>query len=370
MSPQDASEDGQQSWTVKEFAAELARFKRDCGDPSLRRLETLSKETKRLPRSTIGDALGGERLPPIAVVLQIVQLCLRAAHEDRLKIQGNRLDGSWWHQRWSETQLLNRLSAFSGPPAHRLAPQQAANYSATSLIEEVGPTTDSATANLGFWVKEKATWMLLGQQLRNLRINADTTLTETARRLEISEDHLSILEAGKACAGRRVVAFYETYFHGAGLAWGLYEDALATSRPSQRQIDGPAPQYPIFGDASEFVADVTVPDGTMMPPLQKFDKIWRIRNSGSVPWKGRWLARRGAVTGLGLPTSPERVPIPDTLPGQEVELTVPMTSQPLAGSSQAHFKMVDDHGWEYLPQPQYLVGVVVTIVVAYDAPGF
>ncbi|XP_058093714.1 protein NBR1 homolog [Magnolia sinica] len=35
---------------------------------------------------------------------------------------------------------------------------------------------------------------------------------------------------------------------------------------------------------SSFVQDVTVLDGTLMPPLTPFTKIWRMRNSGTVVW--------------------------------------------------------------------------------------
>jgi hypothetical protein len=39
-----------------------------------------------------------------------------------------------------------------------------------------------------------------------------------------------------------------------------------------------------------------------------------------------------------------------------------MRAQPLAGASQAHWKMVDDDGWEYFPD-RYSLGLVVSIVV-------
>jgi hypothetical protein len=97
------------------------------------------------------------------------------------------------------------------------------------------------------------------------------------------------------------------------------------------------------------VADVTVPDGTVMPPYFQFEKIWLVRNSGTVPWVGRWLARRGAPGGHGIPLSRHRVPIPDTQPGHEVDIAVMVQSQPLAGASQIHWKMVDNDDWEHFP---------------------
>lgn len=35
---------------------------------------------------------------------------------------------------------------------------------------------------------------------------------------------------------------------------------------------------------SKFVADVTIPDGTVLKPYQKFYKVWRVQNTGTCPW--------------------------------------------------------------------------------------
>ncbi|MDO3175899.1 NBR1-Ig-like domain-containing protein [Mycobacteroides abscessus] len=206
----------------------------------------------------------------------------------------------------------------------------------------------------------------LGQQLGYLRKARGMTLTEAARRAGASVSHLSNVEHGRDRPSTHIVAFYEEEFHGDGQAWGLYDALVTANRPRQRRSIVDDRRYPIPGDESTFVADITVPDGTVMPPYHKFDKIWRIRNSGSVPWTGRWLARRGAPAGHGVPASPYRVRIPDTQPGEEVDIGVPVQSQPLAGASQVHWKMVDDDDREYFPQ--YPLGVVLSIVVDADAP--
>lgn len=204
--------------------------------------------------------------------------------------------------------------------------------------------------------------LALGQQLRYLRKANGMAQAEAARRIGVSQGHLANVEKGRDPASHRIVAFYEAEFGGNGQAWSLYAAMQTEIRPPQRQPLGDRPKYPIPGDASTFVADVTIPDGTIMAPYQWFEKTWRIRNSGTVPWVGRWLARRGAPTGHGVPTSAARVPIPDTEPGEEVDITVPVRAQPLAGASQAHWKMVDDDGWEYFPD-RYSLGLVLSIVV-------
>jgi transcriptional regulator with XRE-family HTH domain len=207
----------------------------------------------------------------------------------------------------------------------------------------------------------------LGQQLRYLRKAAGVTLTDAAKRLGASTSHLSNVEHGRDRPGSDIVAFYDEQFHGDNQAWGLYIAAVTADRPRQRRSLEDEPPYSIPGDAVAFVADISVPDGTVMPPYFEFEKIWRIRNSGTVPWVGRWLARRGAASGHGVPRSPSRVPIPDTQPGEEVDIRTPVRSQPLAGSSQGHWKMVDDRGRKYFPD-RYPLGLVLSIVVEEDAP--
>lgn len=210
--------------------------------------------------------------------------------------------------------------------------------------------------------RQDAAIQALGQQLRYLRKVAGVSMTATAAQIGVSKGHLSNIELGRDRPSGKIVGFYEEQFEGNGQAWGLYEALVTESRAPQRFPRSQQPNYPIPGDASTFVADITIPDGSLMAPYQQFEKVWRIRNSGTVLWKGRWLARRGAPTGHGIPTSPPKVPIPDTKPGEEVNITVPMRAQPLEGASQVHWKMVDAQGWEYFPG-SYPLGLVVGIVV-------
>ncbi len=202
----------------------------------------------------------------------------------------------------------------------------------------------------------------VAQQLRYLRKASGMTQAEAARRIGVSATHLNNVEKGRDRPSAAIVRFYEDQFHGEGQAWGLYQALVTESRLPQRLLPDKRPNYPIPGDASTFVADVTIPDGTIMAPYQEFEKTWRVCNSGTVPWIGRWLARRGAPSGHGVPTSPARVRIADTQPGEEIDITVPVRAQPLAGASQAHWKMVDENGWEYFPD-RYMLGLVLSIVV-------
>jgi hypothetical protein len=137
--------------------------------------------------------------------------------------------------------------------------------------------------------------------------------------------------------GWELVAFYEERFNADGQLWAVYIETVAGPRPRQRSGEAKRSGYPLPGDASTFVADIT-PDGTVMPPGFRFEKIWRIQNSGTVPWAGRWLRRLGPPAGLGIPSSPLQVPIATTMPGETVDITVPMRAHNLAGTAEVHWK--------------------------------
>jgi len=102
-------------------------------------------------------------------------------------------------------------------------------------------------------------------------------------------------------------------------------------------------------DDSRFIADVTIPDGTAVRAKHTFVKTWEIENSGLVPWQGRFLQRQGLLQGPGLCTSVPRVPIPTTLPGHDVKISVTFTAPSLPGSCRVDWKMTDKAGQPYFP---------------------
>ena len=202
----------------------------------------------------------------------------------------------------------------------------------------------------------------LGRQLRLSRELNGVTLSEVAQRLGKSLGHMSNVENGRDSAGWDIIAVYEELFHADGELWAAYVEDQTGPRPPQRKSIVDRPIYPIPGDQSTFIADVTVPDGSVVPPNFIFEKSWLIQNSGTVPWIGRRLARDGSAGGYGIPHSPAWVDIADTMPGEEVEIVVPVRSQPLEGTSHARWKMIDADGWKFFPS-RYPFGLFMTIVV-------
>jgi transcriptional regulator with XRE-family HTH domain len=207
---------------------------------------------------------------------------------------------------------------------------------------------------------------ILGALMRELRRADGMSLTATAQAAGTDKGHLSHVERGRDRPSRELVAFYEERFNADGQLWSAFVEVVAGTRPRQRSGQAVAGRYPLPGDVSTFVADIT-PDAVIMPPGFHFEKIWRLQNSGTVPWAGRWLRRIGAPAGLGIPSSPLQVEIAATMPGQMVDIVVPMRAHNQAGTAEVHWKMVDDDGYEFFPD-RYPEGIFTTVIVRDGAP--
>ncbi|WP_051728744.1 NBR1-Ig-like domain-containing protein [Amycolatopsis sp. VC5-11] len=146
---------------------------------------------------------------------------------------------------------------------------------------------------------------------------------------------------------------------------GLVAAVVVLATPSARDKEAAAPHYPLPGDSSGFggdglPGDVTFPDGAKARYGQTFTKIWRLKNTGSVPWRSRFLQVAGGTTVLC--PSPPRVPVPDAEPGQLVEVSVPVTP---TGTGVCHvlWKMVDERGALVFPDR---TGIFYQVTVAVE----
>jgi len=214
----------------------------------------------------------------------------------------------------------------------------------------------------------EAAMLTLGELMRRVREAAGVGLSEVARAAGVDKGHLSHVEHGRDRPSWNLVAYYEESFDGDGQLWSAYVEVCTAPRARvHSRAPGEPPRYPLPGDRSEFVDDVTIPDGTVMPPDFIFEKVWRLRNAGTVPWTRRLLARDGAASGHGIPHSPSRVSIPDTAPGELVDIAVPLRAHPIPGTAQVRWKMVDEDGYEFFPD-RYRYGILLTIVVREGAP--
>ncbi len=108
-------------------------------------------------------------------------------------------------------------------------------------------------------------------------------------------------------------------------------------------------------DSLTFVADVTVPDGTVMSPGQDFVKTWRVKNTGACPWgAGYVLAYAGYTTQM----SGQFVPLTEVVqPGEEVEISVQFKAPDQVGEYVSAWTMKNPQGKTF-PQIVYVKIIV------------
>jgi hypothetical protein len=91
-------------------------------------------------------------------------------------------------------------------------------------------------------------------------------------------------------------------------------------------------EWQALGDTDPVQVRLTGRQGTVV--------ALRLRNTGHVPWRDRLLWRLGAgVTSL-LPMTPSLLVLPDTAPGEDCEILVPLRGASLVGVADVNFVMV------------------------------
>ncbi len=103
---------------------------------------------------------------------------------------------------------------------------------------------------------------------------------------------------------------------------------------------------------SAFVTDVTVPDNTVFEPGEQFDKVWRLRNSGSCPWDEGYKLAFVYGDQMGAPASQ---PVSAAAPGDTADIGVTMQAPQVDGTYAGYWQMQDSSG-----QP---LGQKVTVVI-------
>jgi uncharacterized protein YkwD len=82
-------------------------------------------------------------------------------------------------------------------------------------------------------------------------------------------------------------------------------------------------------DKAAFVADVTIPDDTLLPMKAAFTKTWRFKNVGTCAWGAGYQVVFAGGQILGAPPS---LPLPAALPGAYVDVSVKMQTPAQGGS--------------------------------------
>jgi len=240
------------------FAFDLRALRRAGGGVSYRELA----KRANFSRTALSQAASGTELPSLAVTLAYVEAC------------GG--DVAAWEERWRV--LATELNPAPAPaPAPAVLPSRGAS--------QPGQRPPGAEVRSG---RRRLLWL--------------------AAPLAVSVGLVAMWQmAGSAS--------HTTKSRATGAAGSAPATKTTPATPAK-------PRPLVTGDDDKFVADVTIPDGTVIKVNPRFTKTWEIQNTGSVPWRGRWLQRQGLSQGTGLCTSTDQVRVPDTLPGQHVQISV------------------------------------------------
>jgi transcriptional regulator with XRE-family HTH domain len=209
---------------------------------------------------------------------------------------------------------------------------------------------------------------VLAWSMKKLRLNNHWTAKQLADAYGCSPAHISRVEQGQTRPSRMLLLFYEEVFEAEGLLASQLEVVEQSDEQERRRWRGKRPRLyqATADDASTFVGD-TIPHGTLMTPGQVFEKSWRVRNSGTVPWVGRRLERQGPLTGPGLITSTRFIDMPDTQPGDIAEMHISLQAPTYDCASIAYFRQVDSHGKLCFPD-NYPLGLDVLVLVRGQVP--
>jgi Ig-like domain from next to BRCA1 gene/Bacterial Ig domain len=109
---------------------------------------------------------------------------------------------------------------------------------------------------------------------------------------------------------------------------------------------------------AQFIADITVPDGTTVPLGGSFVKTWRVRNSGTCAWDSSYKLVFAAGNQLNAPGS---VPLDSTKPGDVTDVSVPMQA-PTTGTGTLAGE------WRFASSDNKIFGNKLTVVIALPAP--
>lgn len=185
------------------------------------------------------------------------------------------------------------------------------------------------------------------------------SLAEVCRRAGISRQTLYSLSQvpQKLPSLQTVVSLADVLqVHPMRLLQLIFDDLPVAQRLKQRQKRG---------DRSAFVQE-TIPDGTLVLFGEQFSKTWELQNVGRIPWEGRYLQcvdedilvynRTGGMLKIAENLVPQatRIPVPTTLPGEVVRLTVSFTAPAMPGTFLSYWKSVFEDGALCFPEAQGL----------------
>eukprot|EP00276_Gloeochaete_wittrockiana_P014251 CAMPEP_0184345850 /NCGR_PEP_ID=MMETSP1089-20130417/14198_1 /TAXON_ID=38269 ORGANISM="Gloeochaete wittrockiana, Strain SAG46.84" /NCGR_SAMPLE_ID=MMETSP1089 /ASSEMBLY_ACC=CAM_ASM_000445 /LENGTH=396 /DNA_ID=CAMNT_0026676307 /DNA_START=43 /DNA_END=1233 /DNA_ORIENTATION=+ len=219
-------------------------------------------------------------------------------------------------------------SAFSSSPALSAQPSPSSSSSSSLLVSpsesQEGHAEDENTV-----MKEES---VSYPQLESAFV-PPTTCTDT---FDVAEIKTAISQIADE-AVRDAQSFFDRIV--SGIRSFINPDDAHQARPITND--------PVFGVAASAgalggVKDVTLTDGSEVPPSSGLIKIWKLKNSSSVEWPAHSVLRHTAGPSLGFA---QNIFLETTVkPGAEIEISTRLVSPAESGRFVAHFRLQTPSG--------------------------
>ncbi len=121
----------------------------------------------------------------------------------------------------------------------------------------------------------------------------------------------------------------------------LTQAAILTPSPQSTATTAPPPTSG-GADRAVYVADVTIPDGTVIAPGAAFVKTWKLQNAGTRTWTTSYSL--AYISGEQMSTVTSVAITQPVAPGQQIDISVDLVAPTTLGSYQGYWKMKNAAG--------------------------
>lgn len=115
----------------------------------------------------------------------------------------------------------------------------------------------------------------------------------------------------------------------------------ATPTPPPTAVPTSTPEPATCTLSSKFIADVSIPDNTVIAPGGTFVKTWAIQNNGTCPWDNTYTA---VFVGGEQMAGPSPSPIPNALPGQTINISINFVAPATPGAHRSTWQIRAGNG--------------------------
>ncbi|MEW1848029.1 NBR1-Ig-like domain-containing protein [Nonomuraea angiospora] len=318
---------------IEDFAAILRELRNAVGNPPFREM---SGRSGAISHTTLHEATKGNRLPSWETTVEFVKVCNAdpAAYRE-LWESANRAVRSTSAGDPSPDRPASELAVFAAGAAERrtvrLAVESQVLPPAGETFASVPPPPPPPSGDVQPLPAAPAS-------RRRLRLSRSAAFTTVAVILGATALVVAVVNRGSTPVGHPP--------HPTG------SPSAAALTPADCPVRSTNPPWapPLYkGDAAVFIEDVTLNDCTRVAPGKTMTKVWRLKNTGTVPWKGYSLRRLDLTQQADQCQTIADVPIKDTLPGETVDIQTDITTARKPGLCYVRFKMVDASGAVVFP---------------------